>query len=186
LSVLVGRGLGIIEGDVERNAVHGRCVVPKTRSPKAYLPSLAGINTMTNPSVHDNIVYAYSILAESGQIILHTEFNETSPVEYTDVLFSGVVAHHFECSLESNILFDIDEVDVKAVLEEYAPLFQRLKNYGWPIPSLVQYADLQDLERILRERGTHAYMVNSSLGLSGFILASSIECSQRESKAFFS
>jgi hypothetical protein len=139
---------------------------------------------MTNPSVHDNNVYAYAVLAESRQIILHTEFNETSPAEYTDVLFSGVLAHHFECSLKSNILFDIDEVDLKAVLEEYAPLLQRLKNYGWPI--LAQYSDLQELERILREHGTHAYLLNSSLGLSGFVLASSVEYSQRTSKAFSS
>ena len=73
-------------------------------------------------------------------------------------------------------------MDLKAVLEEYAPLVQRLKNYGWPI--LVQYADPQDLERILRERGTHAYMLSSSLGLSGFVLALSVEYRQRESKAF--
>ena len=139
---------------------------------------------MTTPSVHDNNVYAYSVLAESGQIVLHSEYHETSPVEYTDVVFSGVVAHHFECSLKGNILFDIDEVDLRAVLEEYAPLLQRLKNYGWPI--LVQYNDLQDLERILRERGTQAYMLSSSLGLSGFVLASNVEYRQRESKAFFS
>ena len=137
---------------------------------------------MTKLSVHDNNIYAYSVLAENRQIILHTEFNEKSPAEYTDVLFSGVVAHHFECSLQGNIVFDIDEVDVKAVLEEYAPLFQRLKNYGWPIFEPARF--FKTLSGILRERGTHAYMVNSSLGLSGFVFASSVEYRQRESKAF--
>lgn len=138
---------------------------------------------MTKPSVHDNNVYAYSVLAEGRQIILHTEFNEASPVEYTDVVFTGVVAHHFESSLKSNILFDIDEVDLKVVLEEYAPLFQRLKNYGWPI---VEPPDSQDLQQKLRDRGTHAYIVNSSLGLSGFVLAASVEYRPRAAKAFFS
>jgi hypothetical protein len=138
---------------------------------------------MMNPSVHDNNIYAYSVLAESKEIILHTEYKETSPVEFTDVLFSGVVAHHFECSLQGNILFDIDEVDLRAVLEEYAPLMQRLKNYGWPI---VEYTDSQDLERILRERGTHAYLLSSSYGLSGFVFASNVECRKWESKAIFS
>jgi hypothetical protein len=120
-------------------------------------------------------------LAESGQIILHTEFREKSPIEYTDVVFEGVVAHHFECSLPSNVLFDIAETELKAGLEEYAPVIHRLKNYGWPI---FDYADCQELERVLRERGMHAYLLMSSYGLTGLVLASSIEYSRRDSKAF--
>ena len=136
---------------------------------------------MSKPSVHDNCVYAYSVLAERGEIVLHTEFNEISPIEFTDVVFKGVVAHHFECSLRANILFDIHEVEVKAVLEEETAILERLKNYNWPP---IDYADLHDLERALRERGTHAYQIYSSYGLSGFVFALSMGFIKRASKAF--
>jgi hypothetical protein len=136
---------------------------------------------MSELSVHDNRVYAYSVLGERGEITLHTMFDEKLPVEYTDVVFRGVLAHHFECSLQGNILFDVDEVELKTVLEENAALIERLKNYGWPP---IEYTDLKDLERALRESGTHAYQIDSSYGLSGFVFALSMECIKRASKAF--
>jgi hypothetical protein len=135
---------------------------------------------MSTPSVHDNNVYAYCVLAETRQIILHTEFTEKPPVEYTDVIFEGVVAHHFECSLQGNILLGIDQVDLKAILAEYAPTIQRLKPYAWPT---LDFTDLDDLERKLRKRDIHAFRVDSSIGLTGFICASSIKYNRRAAKA---
>jgi hypothetical protein len=66
---------------------------------------------MRDHSVHDNVVYAYAVLGEQRRLILHTEFRDGDAGEFTDVIFSSVIAHHFECVLSSNILFGIDEVD---------------------------------------------------------------------------
>lgn len=43
---------------------------------------------MTGPSIHDNNVYAYAVLCDERQIVLHTEFKEVAPAEHTDVIFN--------------------------------------------------------------------------------------------------
>ena len=134
---------------------------------------------MQHPSLHDNFVYAYSVLADRCQIVLHAEYRDSPPVEYTDVVFAEVVAHYFECSLQGNVLFEICEEDLKTVLDEYAWLFDRLENYGWPE---VPYRDRPELYRILLERRIRAYRVRSSYGLDGFVLCSGIEYAKRETK----
>jgi hypothetical protein len=56
-------------------------------------------------SIHDNLIYAYSVLCSRRRIVLHTEFRQgggaSGPAaEHTDVVFDGVLAHHFEKAFE--------------------------------------------------------------------------------------
>ena len=60
-------------------------------------------------SIHDNNIYAISIRCEEKIIILHTEYYEIDPPEYTDILFENAILHHFEHTREGNILLDIEE-----------------------------------------------------------------------------
>ena len=136
---------------------------------------------MYDHNIHDNNVYAYSVHSDARRLTLHTEYRDISPVEYTDVVFSGVVAHHLECSLESNILFGIEEKDLGPLLEEYSWLFTRLKSYGWPS---IQYDSLPDLGRQLLEQRVRAFGIESSYGLTGFVLCRSIDYVKREARAF--
>ena len=136
---------------------------------------------MQDRNVHDNSVYAYSVFADARRIVLHTEYRDVPPVEYTDVVFSGVVAYHFEGSLQHNILFDVFEDDVETVLKEYSWLFARLKNYGWPS---IDYDDLPDLCRSLQAKNIRAYRIGSSYGLGGFVFSSSSEYVRRETRAY--
>jgi hypothetical protein len=74
---------------------------------------LGGLTTRSaipHRSVHDNNVYAFAVLCEQRRIVLHTEYRDGGAEEYTDVVFDGVVAHHFEDVLEGNILFGVEEV----------------------------------------------------------------------------
>ena len=48
----------------------------KLSAPLIVNIKLDEVFAMIPPSVHDNNVYAYSVLAESEQIILYTESNE--------------------------------------------------------------------------------------------------------------
>ena len=73
-------------------------------------------------SVHDNILYGYIVVSDQDQsrsytIILYTEFLDRPPVEYTDIVFTGVVAHHFESELSNSILFDVEETDLERTYE---------------------------------------------------------------------
>ena len=47
-------------------------------------------------SVHDNWLYAHAVDHERCRIVLHTVYPHVEPPEYTDVVFEGVVVHHFE------------------------------------------------------------------------------------------
>jgi hypothetical protein len=137
---------------------------------------------MPDLNVHDNLSYAHAVFSDLRRIVIHTEYCEVQPIEYTDVVFSGVVAHHFECSLAGNILNGIAETELESLVDDYEGLFRRLKNYGWPI--LTDYETLASLCRQLRAVGVRAYQVDSSLGLTGFVLRSSVEYVKRDARAY--
>lgn len=134
---------------------------------------------MPERSIHDNIIYAYSVLCEQRRLVLHTEYRSESVKEYTDVVFKGVVAHYFETVVQRNILFDVSEVSPEKIVREWADLFARQKAYRWPE---IEYSDPQQLIAILRSRSIKAFEVGSSYGLSGWVLASSAELVPREAK----
>src|SRR4051794_10088518 len=123
---------------------------------------------MSERSVHDNNVYAYAALCEQRRIVLHTEYRDGDAGEYTDVVFGGVVAHHFEDVPAGNIRVDVEEVDREQIVRGWADLFARRKNYGWP---KVRYADPQTLVAALRRDGVRGYEIGSSYGRSGWVLA---------------
>jgi hypothetical protein len=125
------------------------------------------------PSVHDNFVYAYSVDCEGRRLVLHTAFRDREPHEFTDVIFRDVVAHLFEHALPGNILFDVEEVDVAAVVRENERLLADSWRYGWPP---VEYrGNLDALIEALKVSAVRAYAIGSSYGLSGWVLAGSCE-----------
>ncbi|HEX8524538.1 MAG TPA: hypothetical protein VF669_19945 [Tepidisphaeraceae bacterium] len=127
----------------------------------------------SEPSVHDNVVYAYTIDCEGRRLVLHTAFTEREPWEFTDVVFRDVVAHHFEHVLPGNILFDVEETDVAALVRENERLLSESWRWGWPP---VPYdGDLNALVVGLNASGVRAYAVRSSYGLSGWVFAGSCQ-----------
>ena len=90
-------------------------------------------------SVHDNWIYAQAVDHERRRIVLHTVYPHVEPSEYTDVVFEGVVVHHFEQqrlgsgSEAANILFDVEETDSFFVLRSYETLLVSTRDYGWPV-----------------------------------------------------
>jgi hypothetical protein len=95
-------------------------------------------------SIHDNQVYGCSSDFEAQRLTLHT-FDENSPPEFTDVIFWKVVAHRFEHTLPSNILFDIVEVDVEKIVEDSAARFETSYGLcGWVLGA--------SCERVRREK----------------------------------
>ena len=83
-------------------------------------------------SIHDNFLLSYFVDAEKAEIHFHTAYMDVDPNEYTDVVFAGVTAYHFECDNFQTILFDIYEARVNDIYNNNEDLFARLKNYGWP------------------------------------------------------
>src|SRR4051794_25026115 len=107
------------------------------------------------PSVHDNFVYAFSMDCEGRRLTLHTAYRDSEPHTFTDVVFRDVVAHHFEHVLPVNILFDVEEGDVTAILRENERLLSESWRYGWPP---VEYGgDLDALVEALKASSVRAY-----------------------------
>src|SRR5690242_9037873 len=79
-------------------------------------------------SVHDNNVYGYAVDCDNSRITLHTEFDQHSVRELTDVVFEGVAAHLFNYVLEGNILFEIYEIPTDEIVDQASSMFQESWN----------------------------------------------------------
>jgi hypothetical protein len=135
----------------------------------------------SQPSVHDNFVYGYSVDCEGRLLVLHTAYRDRKPHELTDVIFRDVVAHHFEHVLPGNILLDIEEADVAAVVRDNARQLADSWRHGWPP---VEYrGDLDALVTALKASGVRGYVILSSYGLSGWVFAGSCERASRDDAA---
>jgi len=124
-----------------------------------------------NLSVHDNLLLSYSVNARLKEIRLHTStYPYDDPQEYVDVLFSGVVAYHFECDNFNNILFGVEEVSLEAIYDQYSEMFERLRKHGWPLLS----CDTKEIMlQNLHQQEIKAYEISASLGLTGWVWARS-------------
>jgi hypothetical protein len=137
-------------------------------------------------SVHDNWLYALAIDCERCRIVLHTVYPHVEPPEFTDIVFTDVVVHHFEQQkvgggpVPANVLFDVEEADPLFVLSGCAELLARTKSHGWPV---FHYDTLEDLARQLTAGGARCFEVQSVCGLAGFVFARSMELRARESRA---
>jgi hypothetical protein len=129
-------------------------------------------------SIHDNNVYSYIVDCERKRITLHTSYRDSEPHEFTDIVFSDVVAHYFEHVLPGNILFAIDEVELHALLVENSELFERSWRYAWPNQDYK--GDLDHLAKRLRDHSVKAFKLQSSYGLSGWVLAGNYELLARD------
>ena len=126
-------------------------------------------------SVHDNFLVSYEVLCEQREIRLHTEYRDVAldaPFEYTDVVFRGVFAYHFQQDTLTNILFDIEEVAVASILADAQALLDAGRAYGWP---RIEGSPSPALEAYLSANDVRGFEIASSYGLGGWVLAQSME-----------
>jgi len=134
----------------------------------ARLPWSLAKKMLPELSVHDNHLVAYTVLANERKIVLQTVFRDREPNEFTDVVFDEVLAYHFENDLFGTIIFDIEEVDLTALLKEHAAMFEKGWHYGWPRGWEKQKEEITDFARRLDMR---AFELSASYGMSGWIIA---------------
>ena len=139
--------------------------------------------------IHDNWLYAQTVDHERGRIVLHTVYPHVEPPaapEWTDVVFEGVVVHHFqEARFWSGpdpacVLFDIEECAAIDVFAEYAELLAGSRGRGWPV---LRYDGLDDLAAQLQTGGARCFAVEGVCGIQGFVFARSMELRPREGRA---
>ncbi|MGX1195231.1 hypothetical protein [Metabacillus sp. SLBN-84] len=115
-------------------------------------------------SIHDSKILTYQVDFENSCIEMKAvdEFGTKAKL-----LFNDVFAHYFENQLPGSILFDITEGDIKDFAEDHKELLKESKDYGWPM----DYRNVKELtDHIVKNRYIY-YIVESSYGLNGWILA---------------
>ena len=124
-------------------------------------------------SVHDNLLIYYEVQCEERTILLRTERRvKNEPTEFTHVSFKGVEGYRFENDAFGNVIFGLENVLVEKFLGEYGREISESYNAaGSPGPWAV---NLGTASAYLREQRTQAFILSSSYGLSGWLLAREI------------
>lgn len=123
-------------------------------------------------SVHDNALNSYCVNAERAEITLHTSYAHQNRQEYSDVVFSGVVAYNFERDSFGTIIFDIDETTVESIYTDERERFESGRKYCWP--GTWNKSDDSVLTYLL-ENEIKGYWLSSSFGMVGWVLAKSMK-----------
>ena len=129
-------------------------------------------------SLHDNNIYSIEIRCEKKTILLHTEFLEGEVPEYTDVIFNDVIWHQFQHILEGNILFDIEEWPPDNFFKEYKETLNTISRYGFPL----DFNTGQEFCDVLSKKNMKIFVINSSYGLSGWLIAENMKLLPRSRK----
>jgi hypothetical protein len=121
-------------------------------------------------SIHDNLIVSYEVQCEARIIVLHTKYHLfDKPTEYTNIVFTGVEGYHFENDAFGNVILNLEEVRAAQILSEYyGQISESYRKAGAPGPWA---ANLESASEFLTKRGIRGFILSSSIGLSGWILA---------------
>jgi hypothetical protein len=122
------------------------------------------------PSVHDNLLVSYEVQCEARTIVLRTEYREAGKTtEFTNIVLKGVQAYRFENDAFGNIILDLETVPTDQLLTEIgSEILESYRLAGSPGPWA---ANLESAAEHLRHRGVKGFILSSSYGLSGWVLA---------------
>jgi hypothetical protein len=122
------------------------------------------------PSVHDGRLISYEVECEARTITLRTERREKGTAEqFANIILTGVQAYHFRNDAFGNIIFGLEKVPIELFLKEHAAeILASYRMAGSPGPWA---KDLVDAARHLGQEKAQAFVLSSSYGLDGWILA---------------
>jgi hypothetical protein len=126
------------------------------------------------PSLHDDFLVAYEVNCETRRIKLHAKRDPRLPAlngEQTTrtIVFCGVEGYQFENDAFGNIIYSLEPIPIGQLLATCrSRIEESYRMAGAPGPWA---ADLTSAAEILAARGVRGFILSSSYGLSGWILA---------------
>ncbi len=128
------------------------------------------------PSLHDDFVVAYEVNCEARQIKLHTKPDprdvakrEQSP---RTIVFNDVEGYQFDDDAFGNIIYSLAAVSIEQVFADYGSrIAESYRMAGAPGPWA---ADLAAAAQAFAAKGVKGFVLNSSHGLSGWVLAKEV------------
>lgn len=121
-------------------------------------------------SVHDNHLISYEVRCDERTISLRTEYRPKQ--EFVNVIFKGAQGYRFENDAFGNIILDVETVAVDQFLKEHAKEISesyRIAGAHGPWAS-----NLETAPGYLLGLGIQGFILSSSIGLSGWVLAREI------------
>jgi hypothetical protein len=124
-------------------------------------------------SLHDNFLVSYEVNCEARQIKLHAKVDPRDPAKREQqprtVVFNGVEGYQFENDAFGNIIFSLEAVSIEQVLADHGSgIAESYRIAGAPGPWA---ADLASAAQGLAAKGVQGFILSSSYGLSGWVLA---------------
>lgn len=126
---------------------------------------------MMLPSFHDDYLVGYEVDCEGRRIKLHIRpaASVAAQADVSTVVFTGVEGYNFENDAFGNIILDLEVVPAaRFVSRRRGELAEAFRVSGAPG---TWASDLDAAQRLLSERGVQAFVLSSSFGLSGWVLA---------------
>ena len=118
-------------------------------------------------NLHDNRILRYCADFEAHALHMDTQ---TEGGETVSVHFTGLLAHWFENMVQDNILFGMDEITIDGFFEQYRKLLDGTIPYGFPA-----CCGIEELRKRMEREKIRVFVIDSSLGLCGFVLAQEVE-----------
>jgi hypothetical protein len=122
------------------------------------------------PSLHDDYLVSYEVNCTARQIKLCARRPEwkTEPGPRT-IIFDGVEGYRFENDAFGNIIFSLERVSLESFLSEHRLEIRESFHLAGALGSWA--ADLDSAYEVLAAKGVQAFVLSSTMGLSGWILA---------------
>src|SRR5262249_31274352 len=119
---------------------------------------------------HDNLLVSYEVSCEARQIkLLARRPSAGMTGNNRTVVFSGVEGYSFHNDAFGNIVFSLEEVPVERLLSEFrSQIAESYRLAGAPGPWA---GDLASAAQVLAAMGVRGFILSSSYGLSGWVLA---------------
>jgi hypothetical protein len=126
------------------------------------------------PSLHDDFLVSYQVNCEARQIKLCAKSDTRSSAVNGEqktraIIFNAVEGYEFENDAFGNIIFALETVPVEQLIAKYgAQIAESHRFGGCPGPWA---DDLTSAAQALTAQGIKAFILSSSYGLSGWVLA---------------
>lgn len=118
-------------------------------------------------SLHDYEILNYNINFKNSLLTIDVTNDESNK----RIDFVGAIAHQFSDEIPYSIILDLDELDIKYFFSSNKDLLEEKKNSGWPL----MYSSVEELEKMLQESDIRYYVLYSSYGMTGWVLAEQVK-----------
>ena len=126
------------------------------------------------PSLHDNFLVSYEVDCELREIKLRVRRADWAEEPLARIIeFTGVQGYHFRNDAFGNVVFSLEKITLDLFFSEHSSeIAESYHLAGAPGPWA---GDMNSAQQKLADMDVKAFVLSSSYGLSGWLLAKTFE-----------